>query len=145
MMLVIENDGSEIVSTNYWDTEYARKGQLYVSVNAGAFRLLLPPALEPALTDMRTAREVIVSRGPWPGKKPDAFELLFEDGSDAPYTLHFGAEQIDRAPAKIDEGRDGLLCTVWTAGLVKALTLPAAYRRVAKIPCLQPFERPGRH
>lgn len=144
-MLMIENSGPEICSTNYWDTEYARGGVLYVSVNAGAFRLLLPPALEPALMDMRTAREVIISRGPWPGKKPDAFELLFEDGSDAPYTLQFGAEQIDRAPAKIDEGRDGLLCTVWTAGLVNALTLPAAYRRVAKIPCLQPFKRPGRH
>jgi hypothetical protein len=48
-MLEIKNNRSAIVSTNYWRSEYARRGLPYVSVNEGTFRLLLPPALLPVL------------------------------------------------------------------------------------------------
>lgn len=41
-MITISNDGQKIVSTNYWDTEHAKRGFLYLSWNAGAGRLLLP-------------------------------------------------------------------------------------------------------
>ncbi|MDX9788933.1 MAG: hypothetical protein RBT11_19320 [Desulfobacterales bacterium] len=39
-LIQISNDGPEILSTNYWETEHAKKGFLYMSINAGAFRLL---------------------------------------------------------------------------------------------------------
>jgi hypothetical protein len=139
-MLVISNNGREIASTNYWQSEYARRGILYLSVNSGAFRLLLPKILEIALSDMKTAREAIISRGPWPDKnRADAIEVLFEDGSDKPFALLFGTEQIDRMPSVADEGRRGLECSVWSNGPspVKALSLPAAYRRVKSLPCLE--------
>jgi hypothetical protein len=139
-MLTISNDGQEIIASNYWQSEYARRGHIYLSVNAGAFRLLLPPFLEEAIRDMGAGREVVVSRGPWPDqKRADAIEVIFEDGSDSPFVLHFGIEQIDRLPAKADEGRRDLRCTVWTSGAVKRLSLPAAYRRVKAIPCLDPL------
>lgn len=52
-------------------------------VNAGAIRVLIPRAMRRVIQDMRTARYVIASRGPWPeAGRPDALELLFEDGSD---------------------------------------------------------------
>ena len=41
-MLKIENNGPEIISPNYWDSDYAKKGYVYLSVNAGAFRLRGP-------------------------------------------------------------------------------------------------------
>jgi hypothetical protein len=84
---------------------------------------------------MRSARKVIVSRGPWPAAgKSDAIEVLFDDGSENPYALHFGTEQVDRLLA--DAGREAR-CTVWTAGPCLRLALPAYYRRVARLPCLQ--------
>jgi hypothetical protein len=34
---------------------------------------------------MRTAREVIISRGPWPAqRRTNAIEILFDDGSASP-------------------------------------------------------------
>ncbi len=38
----ISNDGQKITATNYWQSDYARAGALYISVNAGAVRR--PPA-----------------------------------------------------------------------------------------------------
>jgi hypothetical protein len=139
-MLKIENDGAEIAATNFWQTDIARAGAVYVSVNAGAFRLLLPRVFERALPDIATAREVIVLRGPWPEQaRADAFELLFEDRSDSPFVIHIGAQQIDRMPLAADEGRRDLVCAVWTDGPKKRLALPASYRRVSRLPWLKPW------
>jgi hypothetical protein len=57
--ITVENDGQEIVGTNYWNSEYFRRGAVYLSVNAGAFRLLVPPQIP--LDDMVAAQEVIVT------------------------------------------------------------------------------------
>ncbi len=138
-MLSIENDGSNIRATNFWQTPFAAAGAFYLSVNANAFRLLVPDSQKAAIQEISTAREVIVSRGPWPAKsRADAIELLFEDGTDTPFTLHFGVEQIDRLPLDSDAGHQ-LMFSAWTKGPVKVLTRPARYRRVAAIPCLEPW------
>ena len=41
-LITIENNGPGILSTNYWGTPHAEKGYCYLSINAGAFRLLGP-------------------------------------------------------------------------------------------------------
>jgi hypothetical protein len=138
-MLSIENDGQNISASNYWDTNYARNGYFFLSFNAGAARLLMPPSHRPVLRDMRTASEVIISRGPWPDQlRADAIELMFEDGSTAPFALHFGLEQVDRLLTAEDEGKP-LAFTAWARGPIKTLALPARYRRVANIPCMEPW------
>ncbi|MBJ7543286.1 hypothetical protein [Rhodomicrobium udaipurense] len=137
-MMRIDNDGPEIVSTDYFETPNARAGALFLSVNAGVFRLLVPPRLEYALCEMKTGREAIISRGPWPEMgRDDALELMFEDGTDNPFALHFGVEQIDRMPLREDEGRSGLICTVWTTGPTRRLILPARYRRALTLPYMR--------
>ncbi len=137
-MLTILNKGQAIESTNYWDTEQAHAGYCYLSWNAGAGRLLVPDALKPAIREMRIAKYVIVSRGPWHehGGR-DALELLFEDSSDSPYCLHLVAEQTDRLLPEENQG-GGFVVTVWTRGGEK-LRLPGKYRTVAAIPCLDPW------
>ena len=64
-MLQITNHGPLITATNYWDSELAHAGKLFVSVNGGAIRVLLPPQLYSYLADMRAAKECVLSRGPW--------------------------------------------------------------------------------
>lgn len=138
MILIIENKGQSIASTNYWDSEQARAGFCYLSWNAGAARLLMPDGLKSILREMRTAQYVIVSRGPWHEQGGrDALELLFEDGTDSPYCLHLVAEQTDRLLPEDNQG-GGFMVTVWTRGGEK-LRLPGKYRRVASIPCLEPW------
>ena len=95
----VENHGPLIVATNYWESDLARTGKLYCSVNAGAIRLLIPPQYQPALNAMRGAEYVILSRAPWPAVGAEGIELLFEDRSDEPYCLHLTPASFDLLPA----------------------------------------------
>ena len=140
-VLQIENHGPLLIASNFWGTEMERAGKFYLSINAGAFRLLVPRGQEPAVTEMATAQEVVVSRGPWPAEgRDEGIELLFEDGSDAPFCLHLSIESLDRLPLAEDAGREWVF-TAWTAPRRgrphKALERPCWYRLVPKIPWLR--------
>lgn len=134
-LLTIRNDGQRILATNFWDSEHAAAGLFYLSWNASAGRLLVPDRQTATLADMRSAECVVVSRGPWPqAGKTEALELLFEDRSDSPFTIHLGAEQTDRLIPDFQQG-GGFVVAVWTrAG--EQMRLPGKYRRVARLPCL---------
>lgn len=135
-MLVIKNEGPYIKETNYWQTPHGQR-YFYVSVNARAFRLLVPRQSETEIDEMRTGQYVIVTRGRWHGG--EGVELLFEDGSDSPYVIHVQGAQVDRLPPTTDAGRTDLRCLVYTqTGL--ALELPARYRTAPKLPFLRPWE-----
>ena len=140
-MLRIENHGPLLIASNFWESEEEAAGKFFLSTNAGAFRLLVPRSQEPAVSEMATAREVIVSRGPWPAVgREDAIELLFDDRTDTPFALHFSIETLDRLPLDTDVGREWIF-SAWTVprrrGPHKSLERPCWYRRVARIPCLQ--------
>lgn len=138
--LHVENDGQLIVATNYWRSDLARLGACYLSLNAGAFRLLLPDEEQHILAEVESAYEVVVSRGPWPeGGKADALELLFEEGSSHPFAIHMGVEQVDRMPLDSDADQQWIF-TVWIDSEgepLMALSLPCWYRRVQRLPCLE--------
>jgi hypothetical protein len=137
-MLTIQNRGQAIAHTNYWDSDHARRGYLYLTWNAGAARLLIPDVAKPLLHDMKNAQEVIVSRGPWTAHDHrDALELLWEDHTDTPFAIHLVAEQTDRLLPETDQG-SGFVVTAWTRGGCKA-RWPGRYRVVDAIPCLQPW------
>ena len=135
MLIQIDNCGKSIAKTNYWDSEHALAGLFFLSWNAGAARLLVPDVQKLTLQEMRTAKYAIVSRGPWADQGGrDALELLFEDGSDAPFSIHLVAEQTDRMIPETDQG-GGFVVTVWTRDGEK-LRLPGKYRTVDALPCL---------
>jgi hypothetical protein len=139
-VIKIINDGPALVSTDYWRTEHCARGFAYLSINAGAARLMLPPALHSALADMRSAREVIISRGqlqPPGGRGQDALELMFEDDSDAPFALHMLMSQCDRTLPANDQGGGFDLVVSTEAG--EQLRLPARYRVVDVLPYMQPW------
>jgi hypothetical protein len=141
--LTIQNHGPLILATNYWEGEFARTGKLFLTNNAGAFRLLVPPAEEQAIAEMATAKRVIVSRGPWPETgQADAFEILFDDETESPYAVHLTLVAVDRVPTDSDALKQWVF-TAWTSPRRgkphKALERPAFYRRVEKLPCLKPL------
>lgn len=110
--LTVENDGPAIKSTNYWQTEAAKQGLFLASINAGRIRLLVPNIMRRSLlADTKQATEVIITHGvmDWSAvgivRPPsEAYEVMWEDGSDAPYSLHLAPETFDRAP-EIDPSR----------------------------------------
>lgn len=137
-IMTTENDGSEIISTNYFETE---KGFVYLSINAGAFRLLVPDAFVADIKDMATATEVIITRGPWHEKGVmDAIEILFEDHTDDPYSIHLLSAQVDRMPTTWDRDRPGQPPR-WKFHAYtkegKVLELPCRYRLAKSLPCLK--------
>jgi hypothetical protein len=137
-MLKITNNGPELADTNYWDSEHAAAGLFFLTWNAGAGRLLVPDSRMADLKEMRTAQYVIVSRGPWPErKKAEGIELLFEDHSNSPYCLHLSIEQTDRLLPDIEQG-GGFKVVAWTRK-GRAAEWPGKYRKVPKIPCLEPW------
>jgi hypothetical protein len=136
----MHNDGPRILATNYWSSELAAAGKVWCSVNAGAIRLLLPPARLADLGDMQAAREVILSRGPW-GACPEAVELLFDDGSDSPYALHLTPESFDLLPGEPAPDREWQLAVWIEEGGQPHLAWShlCRWRRVPQIPCLEPW------
>jgi hypothetical protein len=158
-VIQISNHGPLITATNYWDSELAREGKLFVSVNAGAIRVLLPPQLYVALNDMRAVRECVLSRGPWSTHLTpeqalsmdlprsvetavlEGIEIMWDDGSDAPYALHLTPASFDLLPAEPEPGREWLL-SVWVAkdgSPHKSLERKCHWRRVDQIPSLAPW------
>lgn len=95
-MIQIANDGARLVSTNYWDSDHARRGLAYLSGNAGALRLLLPAAIESMLAEMRTGKRVLIEPSI---VQPSAIDVVFDDGTDSPFALTIDRRQCDRALA----------------------------------------------
>lgn len=132
---VVENSGPNIVSTNYFESEHARKGLAYLSVNAGTFRLLVPEAMLDSVAEMGTAEYVIISDT----ASHDQLELLFEDHTDTPFQLWIDGQQCDRSLPQEEDGRTDLRFLVYGPGCKLLLDRPARYRRVKRIPWMKPW------
>ncbi|MBG0908456.1 hypothetical protein FVB23_23820 [Escherichia coli] len=64
-------------------------------------------------------------------------ELIFEDGSDAPFVIHMLSEQCDRLLPENNQG-GGFVVTVWTRG-GNQLRYPGKYRVVENLPDVSPW------
>ncbi len=136
-MIEIENNEQDIISSNFWDSELARRGYYFLSFNVGAVRLLVPDNLLPEVEEMKTGKAVIISQGTMNGKE-GATEILFEDYTENPYSIHIDPAQTDRWLPATDAGRD-LQFSAWGRNAVKLFERPAKFRKVEKLPCLEPW------
>ena len=138
-IVVVASYGQEITHTNYWDSENALVGgYCFLSGNAGAVRLLVPDSQISVVDEIRPAKRVILSRGPWAAEgEPDATEVMFESDDGGHFSVTVRAHQTDRSLLDEHQG-GGLICAVWTRS-GKQLQLPAYYREVASLPCHQPW------
>jgi hypothetical protein len=139
-VITVSNHGPLITATNYWQSALAPAGKVFCSVNAGAVRVLLPPARFGDLKDMRTAQYCVLSRGPWPAERePEGIEIMWEDNSDSPYALHLTPASFDMLPAEPERGKEWVV-SVWIekdGAPHKALERLCHWRRVERIPCLR--------
>lgn len=93
-MIIVKNNGQELVSTNYWDSEQAKKGYLYLTFNAGSGRLLIPDSMVEIISEIKTGKYAEITNDTVEGKK--GIQILFEDNSDSPYCIFISNGQIDR-------------------------------------------------
>lgn len=143
-MITIRSEGPRLLSTNYWSTEHARRGLAYLSVNAGAFRLLLPAALVTSvLTEIAAAPLVatVITRGRLPSGA-EAYEVLWDDGSDEPFSLTVDVRQADRLVPASETGRAVALALYGPGPSDESVALlrsDEAHFRCAPLPCLRPW------
>ena len=105
---------------------------------SGAGRLLVPDCLKSAIPEMLTGKVAVISRGPWPsGHKADALEILFDDGSDQPFSVQLSVGQCSQMLPDTDIGTDYPF-TIWTRH-GKAGSMTGKYRRADTLPCLKPW------
>lgn len=144
-ILQITNHGPLVTASNYWETEHAARGFLYLSTNAGAFRLLVPTVQRQMISDMRPgAKHVVVSVLPAGQVSPEGYvaEWMVEDGSDSPWSCHLSAGQLDRIPTPDDVGKQWL-ATVWdlkNSKPHKCIERPAYCQIVPRLPWLKKIE-----
>jgi hypothetical protein len=137
----VQNNGQEIVKSNYWETSLAKAGKYYLSTNAGAFRVLLPDSLLDNVAEMKTGETIVVTVGPWPrlGVLTPCFEIMFDDGSDSPFCLHMNIESTDGIIPNAEWTRKPVQFSVWTKGPKKVFEKPC-HVRFGIIPCLKPWK-----
>ncbi len=139
--LRIGNNGPLIRETNFWETQIARKGFFFLSINGGAARLLVPENFQ-SLQAITTCDYVIMTRGLW--CRMQSYELLFEDHSDTPFMLHMTYDTFDRLLPASEAGSDFPLL-VYVRGKehpVMVSRKPVRYRFVAKLPYMKPITFP---
>lgn len=138
-LLRFENNGQELLSTNFWTSEENYRGVFLAVINAGAVRLLVPNPHRALVPEMRTGTEVIISKGAYQGET--AYEFLFDDHTDDPFHLLLSAHQM--VPGGIvdtEHGRDDITVSVWVSDRQapkKVLELPGRFRVVETLPCLR--------
>jgi hypothetical protein len=134
MAFLIENNGPEILSSNFWDSD---KANFFLSINDGAARLLIPDSRIDEIRKMITGKLVILSRGPcWPQSNKDAIEIRFDDGSKTPYSIQLTTEQTDDLVPSSIHGRN-LTFSAWGKNAIKIFERPARFRMVKRLPCLE--------
>jgi hypothetical protein len=132
----VDNNGPELISSNFWGGGLARAGLYYLTPNAGALRLLVPQSREVEISEMLTAKEVIVTRGTHRQAARPMVEILFDDHTPDPFVLQLSLEQIERGFS--DAGDLPCRFLIYTAGPLLAGELTWYYRE-ADLPCLRPL------
>jgi hypothetical protein len=124
--LVVENRGPLIESTNFWDLGIPH---VLITLNAGAYRVLLPQGLEKVVSEVRDARVALVMRGRIGNS--DVMQVAFDDGSEAPFVLQTDiAAFVGGIPDLGEVGLDRTM-TIWIRGSdgrpVLSTELPCRY------------------
>jgi len=132
MELRIKNDGQEIVSTNFFEVS---KKSFFLSMNAKAFRLLLPENFVSSIDEIKTGEYAIISYA------DNGYDITFEDHTDYPFSLQSEIGATDRIPRRCElPCSSDLILSVWINPTIKVLEMPARVRRVSHIPCGLPWE-----
>lgn len=93
-----ENDGADIVWTNYFDLPPARAGLLFLSGQDGVYRLLVPPLQQSLLRRQSSWTGIEVVGLHDEDGSVAAFRIVFMDGSEHPFYVQIPESAVDRYP-----------------------------------------------
>ena len=134
----IINAGRKIQDTNYFTSDLGKCNIVNLTFNAGAGRLLVPNGYkDEVLREIGTAKHVVLSLGRfYPEEEAPRMmgELMFEDFSDSPYSIHIQQEMIDR---KLTSDRQKSTLLIYTEDGEYKKEFKLYIRTVPTLPCLK--------
>lgn len=137
--MIIGNDidnNKEVATTDYFETELAKKGLVYLSYCNGCIRMFIPELVEKHIPEMKTGKEIVISVS----AKTNQIEIMFDDSSEAPFCINISKEMIDFAIWKKSHNKQ-VDFYAYTEDLKKVIDTKCYMRIVPSIPCRQPFNR----
>ena len=138
-IITCANDDERLVESNYWDSEPARRGLFYVSINAGAFRLLVPQSEEHLVCEIRTGRHAVITSGFHRLELRNMYEIMFEDDTDTPFALWLCHGQFERVFSIADAAGEDRHMIIYTRYCVEVARMPVFFRKTETLPCLKPW------
>lgn len=139
------HDG-RVATTSYWRTVGAREGMYYLQWSPAGAHLLVPRLCLSDTLDMMLCKEVVISSGCMPEfvDRGEVYEVMFDDGSDAPFAIHMDADDfsskdsIDRSQWAPEHGSNLTIEVVPEVG-VDRFTKICRYREVDLLPSRAPW------
>lgn len=83
-----------VVETNYFESTYNMNDLFYMSYNEKCFQLFIPSLLKEKIKEMKTGKYAVLTLGLNPYFNAEMIELMFEDFTDTPFSIHLSMNQI---------------------------------------------------
>jgi hypothetical protein len=138
----IRNDGPTLTEANWWDLTLGKEF-CFLTVNAGCFRLLVPPFYEDFIPPMKAGvHEIVISTIDSRFSSEYVAEILFDDHSVAPFAILLSAARVDRLICNDYSVRAVTFAVYVNRGKPTCVLSADAYvRTVPQIPCLRRVTR----
>jgi hypothetical protein len=140
----MQNKKGTLLSTDYFDCKLGKAGLYYISFNAYAGRLLIPDTQAAELfveLEKNPVAHVVLSMGKTFDKENKCFkdmgELMFEDGTDAPFSVIIQSDLIDR---RISSEPMETTLALHTRDGAYDTTFKLYVRTVGELPYLRPWK-----
>lgn len=142
----IRLQGGRVASTTYWQTLGARNGMTYLQWSPRGAHLLVPRSCMTHTLDMLICRQVVVSVGRMAEFENcgDVYEVMFDDGSDAPFAIHLVADDssskdsLDTDQWEPEHGSTRCIEIVAEVGVASFVKV-CHFREVASLPSRAPW------
>jgi hypothetical protein len=142
-MITIGNNEKLITNTDYWNSEAAAFGYVYLSTNADAVRLLLPDLSGLNIHDIKQSKLVVISVGRHTDFNAFMAEVVFNEGSKSPYVIYVALNQFEKIPTEQDymKKMDFILVTPAdnNTQVKNELLCQCVFRKSKKLPDLTPL------
>jgi len=93
-LISVETSKGEVVKTNFFQSSYNQHGLFYLSYCDKCFQLFIPSKYLSEIKEFNTGKYVVITTGFHNEIGREMVELLFEDYSSTPYSLHLSLTQL---------------------------------------------------
>lgn len=133
----IDYIGSEIIASNYWETQASREGWMCLFMMEDGFHLFIPTERQvnqSLISGLRNplVSHAFVSRGWRFGNV--GYEIIFFDSTNHPYRIEISEILTIGSFLEIPIKSKSLSFSAWSEACKRTITLPAFFQRVNELP-----------